>query len=139
MKFRQPASTRPKLRIANLTRDTLLATRADLADTGVKARTGLLNHSGLAPGEGLWIAPCEAVHTFGMRFPIDVVFVNRKKRVVKVHPNLVRGRIAFSFRAYSVLELPAGRLAETGTQCGDQLAFETLTIEGTCNCASEEC
>jgi hypothetical protein len=61
-----------------------------------------------------------------MRFPIDVVFVNRKKRVVKIHPNLMRGRIAFSLRAHSVLELPAGRLVETGTQRGDQLEFKTL-------------
>jgi uncharacterized membrane protein (UPF0127 family) len=118
------SSTTTKLRVANLTRGTLLADRADIADTGAKARTGLLKHSGLARGEGLWIAPCEAVHTFGMRFPIDVLFVNRKKVVVKIRPNLMRGRIAISFRAYSVLELPAGRLLETGTQRGDQLEFE---------------
>jgi uncharacterized protein len=117
----------PKLRVTNITRGTLLADCAEFADTGAKARTGLLKQSSLAPGEGLWIAPCEAVHTFGMRFPIDVVFVSRKKKVVKIRPNLVRGRIAFSIRASSVLELPAGRLAETGTQCGDQLEFERFS------------
>jgi uncharacterized protein len=114
----------PILRIANLTRGTLLADRADFADTGAKARTGLLKHSGLEPGEGLWIAPCEAVHTFLMRFPIDVVFLDKKKKVVKMRAHLVPRRIAFAFRAFSVLELPAGRLAETETQCGDQFEFE---------------
>jgi uncharacterized protein len=116
-----------KLRIANLTRGTLLADRADFAGTGAKARTGLLKHSGLEPGEGLWIAPCEAVHTFGMRFPIDVVFLDRKKKVVKMRAQVVPRRIAFAFRAFSVLELPAGRLAETETQCGDQFEFEKFT------------
>jgi uncharacterized protein len=115
-----------KLRIANVTRRTMLADRADFADTGAKARTGLLKHSGLEPGEGLWIAPCEAVHTFGMHFPIDVVFLDREKKVVKMRAHVVPRRIAFAFRAFSVLELPAGRLAETETQCGDQFEFEKV-------------
>ena len=114
----------PKLRVTNITRGTLLA---DCADTGAKARTGLLKHSGLDPGEGLWIAPCEAVHTFGMRFPIDVVFLDREKKVVKMCARVVPRRIAFAFRAFSVLELPAGRLAETETRCGDQFVFEKVT------------
>ena len=113
-----------KLRVTNLTRGTLLADRADIADTSAKRRTGLLKHSGLEPGEGLWIAPCEGVHTFGMKFPIDVVFMNRKRKILKIRPNMVRRRIALSLLAHSVLELPAGRLAETGTQAGDQLELE---------------
>lgn len=102
----------------------MLADRADIAGTSAKRRTGLLKHSSLEPGEGLWIAPCESVHTFGMKFTIDVVFLSRQKKVVKVRPAMVKGRIAFSFRAYSVLELPAGTLEETGTVAGDQLEFE---------------
>ena len=115
----------PKLRVRNVTRETLLADRAEIADTSAKRRTGLLKHAGLAPGEGLWIAPCEGVHTFAMKFSIDVVFLNRKKKVVKIRPDMVRGRISFHIRAHSVLELPAGRIAETGTVAGDQLEFET--------------
>jgi uncharacterized membrane protein (UPF0127 family) len=102
----------------------VLADRADIADTSAKRRTGLLKHTGLEPGEGLWIAPCEGVHTFAMKFTIDVVFLNRKKQVLKTRPDMVKRRIAFSLRAYSVLELPAGTLAETGTVAGDQLEFE---------------
>lgn len=110
--------------MANKTRGCTLADRADIADTSAKRRTGLLKHSGLEPGEGLWIAPCEGVHTFRMKFPIDVIFLNKKKQVLKTRPDMVKGRIAFSLRAYSVLELPAGTLAETGTVAGDQLEFE---------------
>ena len=113
-----------KLRVANQTKGRVLADRADIADTSAKRRTGLLKHSSLEPGEGLWIAPCEGVHTFGMKFPIDVVFLSRKKQVLKTRPAMVKRRIAFSLRAYSVLELPAGTLVETGTVAGDQLEFE---------------
>lgn len=113
-----------KLRVANQTKGRILADRADIAGTSAKRRTGLLKHSELRPGEGLWIAPCESVHTFGMKFPIDVLFLNKKKQVLKARPDMVKGRIAFSLRAYSVLELPAGTLAQTGTVAGDQLEFE---------------
>jgi uncharacterized membrane protein (UPF0127 family) len=116
-----------KLRVSNLTRGTRLADRADVADTASQGRVGLRKHATLAPGEGLWIDVCEAVHTFGMRFPIDVVFLDRKKRVLKVRANMGRRRIAVSLRARSVLELPAGRAAETGTQHGDLLQFEKYT------------
>ncbi len=74
----------------------MLADRADIADTSAKRRTGLLKHSGLAPGEGLWIVPCEGVHTFFMKFPIDVVFLNKKRTVLKIRPNMGRRRIALS-------------------------------------------
>src|SRR5579871_5594877 len=104
-----------KLRVSNQTRGCQLADRADIADTSAKRRTGLLKHSGLQAGEGLWIAPCEAVHTFLMKFPIDVVFLNRKRKILKVRPNMVRSRIAFSFLVHSVLELPAGTLDQTET------------------------
>src|SRR5580704_15134503 len=113
-----------KLRIRNQSRDTLLADRADIADTSAKRRTGLLKHTGLEPGEGLWIAPCEAVHTIGMKFAIDVLFLDKKKKVLKIKPAMPRWRMAISFFAHSVLELPSGRAAETQTSAGDQLEFE---------------
>jgi uncharacterized membrane protein (UPF0127 family) len=112
-----------KLRVSNLSKGRVLADKADIADTSAKRRTGLLKHAKLEPGEGLLIRT-EGVHTFGMKFPIDVVFLNRNKRVLKVRPNMVRGRIALSLRAHSVLELPAGTVIETGTEAGDQLEFE---------------
>lgn len=114
----------PKLRVTNITRGKQLADRADIADTSAKRRTGLLKHTGLAPGEGLWIAPTEGVHTFGMKFTIDVAFLNKKRQIIKVRPNMVKRRMSVHLLAHSVLELPAGTLDATGTQKGDQLEFE---------------
>ena len=108
----------------NQNKGTLLADRAGIANTSAKRRTGLLKHASLERGDGLWIAPCEGVHTFGMKFPIDVLFLNKKKQVLKIRPDMVKGRISFSLRAHSVLELPAGMAAETGTTAGDQLEFQ---------------
>jgi uncharacterized protein len=100
-----------------------LADRADVADTSAKRRTGLLKHTRLEPGEGLWISPCEGVHTFFMKFPIDVLFLSKQKKVLKVRPRMVAWRLAMNFRAHSVLELPAGTAEATGTVAGDTLTF----------------
>ncbi len=115
-----------KLRVRNVSRDTLLADRAAIADSSKTRKTGLLKHTRFEPGDGLWITPCEAVHTIGMKFPIDVLFLDKKLRVVKIRPDMPQWRIAGSFRAHSVLELPSGTAAATSTARGDQLAFETF-------------
>ena len=114
------------LRVHNQTRDVMLADRAGVANTSKARRTGLLKHQSLEPGDGLWIAPCEAVHTFGMKFPIDVLYLNKKRKVIKIRENMVRSRVSFCLRAHSVLELPAGTCAATQTERGDQLIFERL-------------
>ena len=108
----------------NQSRNTVLADRADIADTSAKRRTGLLKHNALEPGEGLWIAPCEAVHTFGMKFAIDVLYLDRKKKVLKVRNGMPRGRMSACLRAHSVLELPSGTAAAAQTVAGDLLEFE---------------
>jgi uncharacterized membrane protein (UPF0127 family) len=78
------------------------------------------------PGDfGLWIAPCEAVHTFWMQFPIDIIFLNRKKEVVKLSRHVRPWRIAGSLRAYSLLELKAGTIDRSRTQVFDSLRFHT--------------
>ena len=126
----QPTSS-SKLRVRNRTRDTVLADRADIADTSVKRRTGLLKHTGLAPGEGLWIIPCEGVHTFGMNFTIDVLFLSKKRKdtgtvkVLKVR-TMAKRRMALSLFANSVLELPAGMAKTTHTVAGDELEMERM-------------
>jgi uncharacterized protein len=113
-----------KLRIRNRSKGTVLAERADIADTSEKRRTGLLKHEKLGPGEGLWIAPCEAVHTIGMKFPIDVLFLDKKRRVLKVRNEMHRWRMAMCLRGHSVLELPSGTAAAMQTVRGDELEFE---------------
>ena len=113
-----------QVQVRNITRDVLLGHSVAVAADSRTRRTGLLKHDRLAPGEGLWIAPCEAVHTFGMKFAIDVVYLSRSKKVLKVRKNMGKRRISLCLRAYSVLELPAGVLDETGTAPGDQLEFD---------------
>jgi uncharacterized membrane protein (UPF0127 family) len=113
----------PKLRVTNRMRGSILATEAEIADTSRKRRIGLLQCERLTPGQGLWIIPCEGVHTFGMRFPIDVIFLDRNRRVLKVKENMQRGRISLCLWAHSVLELPAGAIAGTATRPGDILEF----------------
>ncbi len=107
----------------NLTRDTTLATRTRIAGTSAARRRGLLATDSLRLGDGLLIAPCEAIHTFGMKWPIDAIFLDQKYRVRKVATRLPPWRIAVCWRATSVLELPAGVLLASGTQVGDELAF----------------
>ncbi len=114
------------LRVVNRTRSTLLATRAETAGESGSRRRGLLGRDSLPAGEGLWIVPCEAVHCFFMRFTIDVIFLDKKLRVVKVRPSLKPWRIAGCLRAHSVLELPEGVIQASGTQPGDQLEFEEV-------------
>jgi len=113
-----------RLKVQNRTRDLSLADHADIADTSSKRRTGLLKHSQLAPGEGLWIVPCEAVHTFMMKFPIDVLFLDKKRKILKVRSKMSRSKLAICLRAHSVLELPSGTCESTGTVRGDQLELE---------------
>jgi uncharacterized protein len=115
-----------RVRVTNQTRGTMVAEAADIANSSANRRSGLLSRSGLTPGEGLWIVPCEAVHCFFMKFTIDVLFLSKKKQVVKVRPSLKPWRIAGSFRAHSVLELPEGMIALSGTQPGDELVFEKI-------------
>jgi uncharacterized membrane protein (UPF0127 family) len=112
------------LLVRNSTREILLGDAVDVADTSSKRRAGLLKYPGLNPGQGLWIVPCEAVHTFGMKFPIDVVFLNRKRKILKIRKDMGRWSMAMCLRAHSVLELPAGTLQMTSTMPGDQLEFQ---------------
>ena len=111
----------------NLTRSAVLGDAVEIADTSGKRRVGLLKHKGLQPGEGLWIVPCESVHTFFMKFPIDLVYVDKKQRVRKVRNAVPAWRLSICLSAHSILELPAGTIKNTGTQPGDELLIEKLT------------
>ena len=101
-----------------------------MADTSAKRRIGLLRHERLDPGEGLWITPCESVHTFFMKFAIDLVYLNRKKRVRKVRHAVPPWRVSACLLAHSILELPAGTAKQTGTERGDQLSIEPVQSGG---------
>lgn len=112
-----------RLRVVNATRHAVMATRLEIAGSHATRRKGLLGRDLLAEGEGLWIFPCEAVHTFFMRFPIDLVYLDRKLRIRKVRHTVRAWRISACLTAHSVLELPAGVARATGAQRGDRLEF----------------
>lgn len=119
------------LRVMNMTRGAALAERCGEARSFLARGRGLMGHPGLAPGEGLLIDPCSSVHSFFMRFPIDVVFADKAHRVVGLAPDLAPNRpYAGAWRARYVVELPAGTIAATGTQLGDVLALERVKDEG---------
>lgn len=111
-------------RVVNRTRGTVLATQLELAGTSKSRSKGLLGRTGLPPGGGLWIVPCESVHTFFMRFAIDLVYLDRNHRVRKVRSGVGPWRLSACLSARSVLELPAGTIRASRTERGDELAFE---------------
>ena len=118
------ASAAQTMRVKNATKNTVLAENAAVANTSATRRRGLLERGDFPRGEGLWIVPCEAVHTFWMKFPIDLVYLNKRKQVVKVRHAVPPWRVSACLRAHSVLELPPGTARETETEPGDQLEFE---------------
>jgi uncharacterized protein len=114
----------------NSTRQCEVAGTVEVAFTGAARRRGLLGRQALAPGEGLWLVPCESVHTFFMRFAIDLIFLDRKHRVKKLKSAVQPWRLAVCLTAHSVIELPAGTLRERPTHRGDQLEFHPAALRG---------
>ena len=122
------------LGIRNRTRGTVLARDARIADGAWTRLVGLLNRSSLVPGEGLWIVPTSAIHTIGMRFAIDAVFLGplgqaeqdvRVCRVRRVYHQLAPWRMTrYVWGSESVLELPAGVAAASRTEAGDELELQ---------------
>ena len=98
-----------------------VALEVDVAATRATRRRGLLGRESLAATEGLLLSPCKAVHTVGMRFPIDVIFIDRDGRAVRIVPSLAPWRIAMSARAKAVIELAAGQAEASDIQVGDLL------------------
>lgn len=116
------ASGAPIVTVWNRARDQVLGSRVAVA-TGFWSRLrGLLGRGRLRRHEGLLIDPCRAVHMVGMRYPIDVAFLDPHRRVVATYDSLAPGRLtAFHPEARSALELPSGVLAATATIVGDLL------------------
>jgi uncharacterized membrane protein (UPF0127 family) len=99
-----------------------LSNNVIVADRLLKRMKGLLGKSGMRAGEGLWIKPCKSIHMFFMKFPIDVIFLDKKSKVIAAIKNLQPNRITRLYpRAVSVLELPAGTIEATATEVGDEI------------------
>ena len=135
---RRAGSSERCLKVHNVTRRTQLGDSVQLAGDGHSRRKGLLGRERLADGEGLWIIPCEAVHTFAMRFPIDLVYLDRQNQVLKTRSNVGPWRLSGCLRAHSVVELPAGTVRASKTIKGDTLALDPPTPECCSNLNREE-
>lgn len=98
--------------------------RCEVAQSPVSRARGLLGRTGLSQGEGMLLKPTFSIHTFFMRFPIDVVFLDRDGAVVDVVRRLKPWRAATRIRARAVLELAAGEADRVGVQVGEQLELE---------------
>ena len=114
-----------RLIATNLTKSVRLTESARVADNVLTRLVGLLRDRQLAQGDGLWIIPCNSIHSIGMKFDFDAVFLDKELRVVHLMHAMKPWRVSKTvFSAHSVLEIPAGVIAQTGTEMGDQ--FEMI-------------
>lgn len=114
------------VRVINTTRGTVVGDRIAIADNPISRFIGLLGTSSLDPGSGLLIHPSQGVHTIGMAFAIDVIFLDRNLRVLEVRESLKPFRVtSLNWRAENVLELPVSAIQASSTQVNDQISIET--------------
>jgi hypothetical protein len=113
------------MRIINITKNTILADNVTLARTALTRLKGLLFEKELKKGEALIIRPCNSIHTFFMRFKIDVLFVDSKNRIIKIYKEIRPFRLTpVYFKSAFSIELPSGTAAATNTSESDQLSIE---------------
>ena len=113
------------MRVFNQTRDVPLITQGRLANTFWLRLRGLLGAAPLQQGEGLILVDEKSIHTLFMGFAIDIVYVDKDYRVIRIDPNMVPYRLgSFVAKSAYVLEMPVGTIAQTDTKIGDQLKFE---------------
>jgi uncharacterized protein len=118
--------------VYNKTRETFVATEATVADSYLSRLIGLLGKTKrwAQLGKGLWIIPSRGIHTIGMLFPIDLIFLSKEKEVVHVEEHVRPFRISkVSLKAMSVLELPPHTIYRSRTQVGDQLEIARMNKE----------
>jgi hypothetical protein len=106
----------------------VISTDVSTAERLFSRMKGLLGRSGLKEGESLLIRPCKGIHTIGMRFPLDALFLSRSSSVIGIREGIPPNRISAVFPdACAVLELPAGTIFATGTEIGDEVLFKEET------------
>ncbi|OGX40606.1 MAG: hypothetical protein A2984_02700 [Omnitrophica WOR_2 bacterium RIFCSPLOWO2_01_FULL_41_12] len=112
------------MKIINQTKNTILAENVIVADRPFQRIKGLLGKKEFKPGQALVLKPCNSIHTFFMKFPIDVLFVDKDNRVIKAVPTLKPFCLTYIyFRAILAIELPVGTIPSTLTQEGDTLTL----------------
>ena len=111
--------------ITNLTRNITLAENIELADTPLKRMKGLLFRKTLEKSTALIIRPTSSIHTFFMQFPIDIVFLDKDNKILKLRRDVIPFRlISCPLSAKTTIEFPAGTLSSTQTQTGDFLSIQ---------------
>ena len=119
------------LRVVNAGRNCELGTRIGLADSWLGRLRGMTGRPAPQAGEGLLLTPCRSVHMFGIRFPLDVAFLDRAGVVVASYPSLRPGaHTKWHWDAVHALELPAGTLERSGTAKGDVLCWSVQQGSG---------
>lgn len=114
------------MKVINITKDTLIAENLFIAETLLKRTVGLLGRKEFKKGEALLIKPCQQIHTFFMRFSIDLLFLDKRNWIVKTIKNFPPWRISGIYpKAKSCLELPSGIIESTFTQEGDEIFFSS--------------
>lgn len=103
-----------------------LATTIEAAFDATSRKRGLLGRTMLAVDTALIIAPCSAIHTFSMRFPIDVIFVARDGRVLKIRHHLGASRVTMARLAFAAIEMAAGEARRHGLCVGDRLTLQPV-------------
>lgn len=112
------------MEVHNSTRNRSLGASVRAASGAAARMRGLLLTESLPEGEGLWIRPCRGIHSIGMKYAFDAVFIDRAMTVVGVYNRFRPNRISRIFpSADGVLELPAGTIEKSGTRIGDRIEF----------------
>ena len=115
--------------LVNLTKRTIVADHCRFANTVLKRMVGLLNRRSINEGDGLLLDRCYGIHTVGMRFAIDVLFLDKDLRVMRAVEALPPFRTCFVRHAVYVLELPTGAIRRSQTTRGDQIQIRAAAHE----------
>lgn len=115
------------VQVVNVSKGTMVAQQAGLAISLRQRIKGLLGRSSLSANEALVLRPCASIHTFFMRFPIDVLFLDKNMQVIRLIQNLPPYRLSPTvWGSQMVVELPTGKISQTDTQIGDKLELKQL-------------
>lgn len=118
--------TKP-VHIASASSSGLVCANVEVANSFLKRLVGLLGRKSLAIGSGLWLSPSSGIHTFGMRFAIDVIALDAEMKVVELHREVRAWKIAAtSSHVHSVLELPSGQIDASGLSLGETITIDAL-------------
>ncbi|HVM61449.1 MAG TPA: DUF192 domain-containing protein [Verrucomicrobiae bacterium] len=115
--------------LVNASKKTVVSDKCHFANTLLKRMVGLLNRGRFDRGEGLLLDRCYGIHTFGMRFPIDVLFLDKDLRVIRAVKALPPFRTCVVKKSVYVLEVPAGALDDSQTAAGDQIQIRTANTD----------